>query len=138
MAAARKEWGPGLRRALADARPITSTVFVATGLGPSKNTTELTRLSTSVVAADMVRLIGPTNEAPLAGAVKVIIGVHDETQLELLKAVQAGRVGGLEFGARQRRQQHGREDRYDGDHHQQFDEGKTRAAACRQGHSIII
>ena len=39
----------------------------------------------------------------------------------------AGAIGppGLGLGARQRRQEHRRQDRYDRDHHQQFDQRET-------------
>ena len=63
-----------------------------------------------------------------------IAQVHGDSQHNLLDAAQALGLNGLLLRLLQGRQQHGRKDRDDGDHHQEFDEGKT---ACLHGFLLL-
>jgi len=58
--------------------------------------------------------------------VLVFVGIHVGGEAELPHVVQALNAPGLFLGLGYRGQQHGGENRDDGDDHQQFDEGETR------------
>ena len=51
--------------------------------------------------------------------------IHLPAQARLFQVVVAGGFQRLDFGFAQRGQQHRRQDRDDGDHHQQLDQGKS-------------
>jgi hypothetical protein len=55
----------------------------------------------------------------------IISGVHAGALRHLVEVVHALQRLGAGFGTGERRQQHGRQNRYDGYHHQQFDEGEA-------------
>ena len=78
------------------------------------------------------KLVGP---GPGAGRVAmlvdhllVVVRVHEEGQPHLLQVARALDLAGLGTGLLQCGQQHGRQDRDDGDHHKQFDERECTAS----------
>ena len=76
-----------------------------------------------------------------------ILGVENRPKTQLLKIIEATNPAGPLLGLGQRGQQHGRQDRNDGNHHQQFDEGEgaryaspatnNRIHANRARHAIL-
>jgi hypothetical protein len=62
--------------------------------------------------------------------IEVVIRIHDPGQSDLMVVGALGAFG-LFFGLRQRGQQHRGENRDDGDHDQQFDQGETSARSLR-------
>ena len=65
------------------------------------------------------------------GELAVIIGKHLAAEAHLFFIAQAGDALGAFFGAGQRGQEHGGQNRDDGDDHQQFDEGERGAGRPR-------
>ena len=61
----------------------------------------------------------------------VVVRVQLPGQLQLSEVAQTDRRLAFGFGLRQRRQEHRREDRDDGNHHQQFDERETDSQSNR-------
>ena len=59
------------------------------------------------------------------GTFLVVIGKHHESQAQLFLVVQTVGTQCLALGQGQGRQQKGRQNRYNGDHHQQFDQRKS-------------
>ena len=57
--------------------------------------------------------------------------VHDDRQPDLPHVGKASRLLSLGFGPGEGGQQHSRQDRYDGDHDQQFDQSKSESAPGR-------
>ena len=64
----------------------------------------------------------------------VVIGcIHEPGELKLLQVIQARNSLALGLGLVQSRQQHGRENRDDRDHHQQFNQSKPKPGAFNEG-----
>jgi len=55
----------------------------------------------------------------------VVLGVHREGEIQLLDVVETARLPRLFSGASEDRKENRCQDRYDGDHHQQFDERES-------------
>jgi len=58
-----------------------------------------------------------------------VIHVHRHAKKHLFAVAAAFEVYGTSFGAGQGRQKQGRKNGYNGDHHQQFDQGKARRSS---------
>jgi hypothetical protein len=67
----------------------------------------------------------------------VVAGIHHESQADLPGVTQATRLLSADFSLAQRGQQHGGQNRNDGNHHQQFYQGKTSAGRAFWNFHIV-
>ena len=75
-----------------------------------------------VTAGRAGRVVG---DAEIGKDLVVVIQIHVERDAPLPEIAGAGGARGALFGPRQRRHEHGRQNRNDGNHHEQFDQGES-------------
>ena len=74
----------------------------------------------------LMRQAAPPEKATVDQLTDIIVAVTNfaQRQPDLLHVIDAGRLLGLLLGFAERGQQHGGQNRNDGDHHQQFNQGE--------------